>query len=79
MSTQFDFDAGITNDAEQWLSKAIALQSSNYSCGIFGFGVLHGVLLLAKIEQGTRFTSHFLCRLAPTYTMACMMVRSCHH
>ena len=60
------WDAAITNDAEQWLSKAIALQSSNYSCGIFGFGVLHGVLL-AEIEQGTRFTSHFLCRLAPTY------------
>ena len=60
------WDAAIANDAEQWLSKAIALQSPNYSCGIFGFGVLHGVLL-AEIEQGTRFTSHFLCRLAPTY------------
>ena len=60
------WDAAATKDAEQWLSKAISLQSSAYSCGIFGFGVLHG-LLLAEIEQGTRFTSHFLCRLAPTY------------
>ena len=60
------WDAAITQDAEQWLSKAIALRSFVYSCGIFGFGVLHG-LLLAEIEQGARFTSHFLCRLAPTY------------
>ena len=60
------WDAAVTKDAELWLSKAIALQSSAYSCGIFGFGVLHG-LLLAEIEQGTKFKSHFLCRLAPTY------------
>ena len=37
-----------------------------YSCGIIGFSVLHG-LLLAEIEQETRFMLHFLCRLAPTY------------
>ena len=60
------WDAAVTKDAEQWLSKATSLQNSAYSCGIFGFGVLHG-LLLAEIEQGTRFKSHFLCRLAPTY------------
>ena len=60
------WDAAVTKDAEQWLSKATSLQNSVYSCGIFGFGVLYG-LLLGEIEQGTRFKSHFLCRLAPTY------------
>ena len=60
------WNATVAKDAEQWLSKATDLKSSALSCGIFGFGVLHG-LLLAEIEQGAKFTAHFLCRLAPTY------------
>ena len=60
------WNATVAKDAEQWLSKATDLKSSALSCGIFGFGVLHG-LLLVEIEQGTGFTAHFLCRLAPTY------------
>ena len=52
--------------AEQWLAKAIDLKGSALSCGIYGFGVLHGILA-AEVEEGTTYKAHLLCRLAPTY------------
>ena len=61
------WDGIVAKEAAQWLSKAISLKGSALSCGIYGFAVLHH-LILAEIEKpGTSFTSHFLCRLAPTY------------
>ena len=52
--------------AEQWLSKAMDLRSSSLSCGIYGFGILHGILS-AEVEEKASFSAHLLCRLAPTY------------
>ena len=52
--------------AEQWLAKATDLKGTALSCGIYGFGVLHGILA-ADIEGRATYDAHLLCRLAPTY------------
>lgn len=52
--------------AEHWLSKATDLRSVALSCGIYGFGVLQGILS-AEVEKKASFSAHLLCRLAPTY------------
>lgn len=51
---------------ERWLAKAVGLKNSALSCGIYGFGVLHGILS-AQVEQSAVYDTHFFCRLAPTY------------
>ncbi|KAI6645997.1 hypothetical protein LOD99_13250 [Oopsacas minuta] len=60
------WDVHVAKDAENWLVKATKLKGQALSCGIYGFGILHG-LLISEIELGTRFQVNFLCRLAPTY------------
>ena len=52
--------------AEQWLAKATNLKGTVHSCGIYEFGVLHGILA-ADVEGRTTYDAHLLCRLAPTY------------
>ena len=52
--------------AEHWLSKGIELKGLALSCGIYGFGVLHG-MLIAEVEKAASYDAHLLCRLAPTY------------
>ena len=61
------WDGTVSQNAAQWLAKAIDLSPSARSCGIYGFGILHGLLVAEIEEQGGNFTAHFLCRLAPTY------------
>ena len=56
----------VIRDAENWLVKATELKGLALSCGIYGFGILHG-LLQSEIELGYKFKVDFLCRLAPTY------------
>ena len=56
----------VMKDAESWLVKATELKDLALSCGIYGFGILHG-LLQSEIELGFKFKVDFLCRLAPTY------------
>ena len=53
-------------DAERWLSRATNLKQSALSCGIYGFGVLHGMLSV-EVEKQASFEARLLCRLAPTY------------
>ena len=60
------WDKTTYKDAEQWLAKATDMKKSALSCGIFGFGVLHGILT-AEVEEGATYDAHLLCRLAPTY------------
>ena len=52
--------------AEHWLSKGMELKNDALSCGIYGFGLLHGILS-AEVERKAFFDAHLLCRLAPTY------------
>ena len=55
-------------EGAQWLSKAISLKDSVYSCGIYGIAILHN-LLVAEVEKpDSSFSSRCLCRLAPTYS-----------
>ena len=56
----------VIRDAEKWLVRATELKESALSCGIYGFGILHG-LLRSEVELGFKFRIDFLCRLAPTY------------
>ena len=53
-------------NSEKWLIRATELKNLALSCGIYGFGILHGILE-SDIALGYTFQSHFLCRLAPTY------------
>ena len=48
------------------LHQCMELQSTAKSCGIYGFGVLHG-LLASEHKSGSTIYSHFLTRCAPTY------------
>ena len=65
---QVKWDGIVAKEAAQWLSKAISLKdAARTSCGLYGVAVLHN-MIAAEIEKpGTSFTSHFQCRLAPTY------------
>ncbi len=65
--TAVDWDAQKATEGAKWLSKAISLKGSANSCGIYGFGILHGLLVAEMEAQGARFRAHFWCRLAPTY------------
>ena len=60
------FDVNSYQSAEYWLSKGTALKGQALSCGITGFGILHGILS-AEVEVRAVYESHLLCRLAPTY------------
>ena len=60
------WDGASCRVAEQWLSKATDLKSSALSCGIYGFGILQGILS-AQVEEKAMYDAHFFCRLAPTY------------
>ena len=60
------WDKTTYKDAEQWLAKATDMKKSALSCGIFGLGILHGILT-AELEEGATYDAHLLCRLAPTY------------
>lgn len=60
------WDSASCKNAEQWLSRAMDLKQTALSCGIYGFGILHGVLM-AEVKGKTNFDAHLLCRLAPTY------------
>ena len=64
---EIKWDGAVAKEAAQWLSKAISLKGSALSCGIYGFSVLHYLLLSEMEKPGVSFRSHFLCRLAPTY------------
>ena len=52
--------------AEQWLAKATGIKKSALPCGIYGFGILHGIMS-AQVEKRAIYDAHLLCRLAPTY------------
>ena len=54
-------------DAEQWLVKATELKKSALSCGIYGCGLLHGILTAEVEGRAATYDAHLLCRLAPTY------------
>ena len=60
------WDEASYKDAEQWLAKATAIKNSALSCGIYGFGVLHGILS-AQVEGRAVYDAQLFCRLAPTY------------
>ena len=62
-SVHSGWDAAV---GKQWLAKAYELHGSALACGIYGFGVLHG-LLEAEVQENVELVTHFLCRLAPTY------------
>ena len=64
---QVEWDGAAAKEAAQWLTKAIAVKDTALSCGIYGFAVLHHMLVAEMEKPCTSFTSHFLCRLAPTY------------
>ena len=53
--------------AEKWLSDATGIKNSALSCGIYGFGMLHGILSAEVEEKATIYDAHLFCRLAPTY------------
>ena len=53
-------------DAEQWLAKATGMKLSALSCGVYEFGVLHGILA-AEVEGRATYDAHLLCRFAPTF------------
>jgi aromatic ring-opening dioxygenase LigB subunit len=63
-STVWDGTPG--SSAEQWLSKAMNLKEVVVSCGIDGFGLLHGILS-SELERKATYDAHLLSRLAPTY------------
>ncbi len=65
--TTVDWNSQKASEAAQWLSKAISLKGSARSCGVYGFGILHGLLVAEAEAQGAKFKAHFLCRVAPTY------------
>ena len=52
--------------AQKWLTEALELKNTALSCGIYGFGILHG-MLAAEIEGKAIFRAYLLCRVAPTY------------
>lgn len=60
------WDNNTCSIAEQWLAKGTELKCLALTCGIYGFGVLHGILS-AEVERMATFDAHLLCRLAPTY------------
>ena len=60
------WDEASCKDSEQWLARATAIKNSALSCGIYGFGVLHGVLS-AQVEGRAVYDAQLFCRLAPTY------------
>ena len=60
------WDEASSSIAEHWLSKATELKSVALSCGIYGIGILHGVLC-TEVKENATFDAHLLCRLAPTY------------
>ncbi len=60
------WDAATSKHAERWLSEAMDLKLVALSCGIYGFGVLHGILT-TEVERKASFNAYLLCRLAPTY------------
>ena len=65
---QVKWDGAVAKEAAQWLTKAIGMKApARTSCGIYGVAVLHHMLVAEMEKPGTSFTSHFLCRLAPTY------------
>ena len=64
-SNAWDGSAG--SNAELWLSKAMDIKHLALSCGIYGFGLLHGILVAEVEEREASFTAHLLSRLAPTY------------
>jgi len=53
------------SNGHHWLSEAMKIKKQARSCGIYGFGILHGVLALMAKEKP--ITSQVFCRLAPTY------------
>ena len=60
------WDQTTYKDAEQWLAKATGMKMSAFSCGVYEFGVLHGILA-AEVEGRATYDAHLLCRFAPTY------------
>ena len=60
------WDKTTYKDAEQWLAKATGMKMSAFSCGVYEFGVLHGILA-AEVEGRASYDAHLLCRFAPTY------------
>ena len=62
------WDGIAAKEAAQWLSEAISLKDpAGTSCGLYGIAVLHNIIAAEIEKPGTSFTSHCLCRLAPTY------------
>lgn len=60
------WDGASSGNAEHWLSEAMDLKQVALSCGIYGFGILHGILT-SEVKRKVAFDAHLLCRLAPTY------------
>ena len=60
------WDKTTYKDAEQWLARATGMKMSAFSCGVYEFGVLHGILA-AEVEGRASYDAHLLCRFAPTY------------
>ena len=61
------WDGTVAKELAEWLSKAISLKDSVYSCGIYGIAILHNLLVAEMEKPGATFSSRFLCRVAPTY------------
>ena len=53
-------------EAFYWLEKCALLQNKAKSCGLYGFAVLHSILV-TECQEGSTIRSHFFTRCAPTY------------
>ena len=61
------WDEASCKNAEWWLAKATSVKNSALSCGICGFGILHGILSAQVEAERNVYNAHLFCRLAPTY------------